>query len=338
MEVELSSLPPLPDSPVATMSMTSHRSPVRADRIPVSPYKAMLSPAKTRPDPAPAALASPPKIVYPTSPAKDRARLPSVSSPRKPISISPCKVALPPSPVRPAFTPSQLDASFMMPANLSDSLIGDTSMPTMMMDDSFDFDMPVCLQKKPVQTPHERGRLESPAKPRDRECERPTPTTPRMARTPSARTPAPPAPATAGPSASPRKSPLKTPSAVVRNTATAPVTVAPRTAPRTVVSRAVDMGDVSTLFPVSPARTAHLLGDEHQLLRESLPGASDEGQSFFLPPPPASTRKTPRKPNKADMTLDINELIAGMAKPKRPSGTEESFEDLLNAPGFDLDQ
>jgi hypothetical protein len=36
--------------------------------------------------------------------------------------------------------------------------------------------------------------------------------------------------------------------------------------------------------------------------------------------------------------MDIGDLMAKMAKPKRPSGTEESFEDLLNAPGFELDQ
>ena len=111
-----------------------------------------------------------------------------------------------------------------------------------------------------------------------------------------------------------------------------------RTTPRHGFQRHADL-DVSTLLPSSPARTAHLLSDKHQLLRESLPSSDSGDESFFLPPMPSTARKTPRKPNtKADMTMDIGDLMAKMAKPKRPSGTEESFEDLLNAPGFELDQ
>jgi hypothetical protein len=69
-----------------------------------------------------------------------------------------------------------------------------------------------------------------------------------------------------------------------------------------------------------------------------------EGDSilFASPPPSIMTRKTPRKqpsPSKdADMTLDINQMMARMTKPKRPSGTEESFEDLLHGSAIDLDE
>jgi hypothetical protein len=103
-----------------------------------------------------------------------------------------------------------------------------------------------------------------------------------------------------------------------------------------------EAGDVSSLLPMSPMGMGHLMDDEHQLLRQSLP--MSEGPSLYIPPPPApaSSRKTPRargSPVKdADMTFDVNQLMARMAKPKRPSGTEESFVDLLHDSDLDLDE
>jgi len=105
--------------------------------------------------------------------------------------------------------------------------------------------------------------------------------------------------------------------------------------------QAVDM-DASTVMPRSPTRMAHLMGDEHQFMRQSLPMSEGDSVLFASPPPPTMTRKTPRKqpsPSKdADMTLDINQMMARMTKPKRPSGTEESFEDLLHGSAIDLDE
>jgi len=87
---------------------------------------------------------------------------------------------------------------------------------------------------------------------------------------------------------------------------------------------------------------AHLMGDEHQFMRQSLPMSEGDSILFASPPPPIMTRQTPRKqssPSKdADMTLDINQMMARMTKPKRPSGTEESFEDLLHGSAIDLDE
>jgi len=100
--------------------------------------------------------------------------------------------------------------------------------------------------------------------------------------------------------------------------------------------------DASTIMSRSPTRMDHLMGDEHQLMRQSLPMSEGDSILFASPPPPITTRKTPRKqpsPSKdADMTLDINQMMARMTKPKRPSGTEESFEDLLHGPAIDLDE
>jgi len=100
--------------------------------------------------------------------------------------------------------------------------------------------------------------------------------------------------------------------------------------------------DASTIMPRSPTRMAHLMGDEHQFMRQSLPMSEGDSILFASPPPPIVTRKTPRKqpsPSKdADMTLDINQMMARMTKPKRPSGTEESFEDLLRGSAIDLDE
>lgn len=100
--------------------------------------------------------------------------------------------------------------------------------------------------------------------------------------------------------------------------------------------------DASTIMPRSPTRMAHLMGDEHQFMRQSLPMSEGDSILFASPPPPIMTRKTPRKqpsPSKdPDMTLDINQMMARMSKPKRPSGTEESFEDLLHGSPIDLDE
>jgi hypothetical protein len=100
--------------------------------------------------------------------------------------------------------------------------------------------------------------------------------------------------------------------------------------------------DASTIMPRSPTRMAHLMGDEHQFMRQSLPMSEGDSILFASPPPPIMTRKTPKKqpsPSKdADMTLDINQMMARMTKPKRPSGTEESFEDLLHGSAIDLDE
>lgn len=116
--------------------------------------------------------------------------------------------------------------------------------------------------------------------------------------------------------------------------------------------------DKSTILPVSPAKQAHLLGREHMLLDEGMSlVANEEGQTFYIPvqastedipPVPlldramiATSSRTPKKrasplntvqPRDAvwDKTLDLKELMANAKKPKRASGTEESFADLLN--------
>ncbi len=94
--------------------------------------------------------------------------------------------------------------------------------------------------------------------------------------------------------------------------------------------------DISTLLPVSPDKIRHLLRDEEMITREIL----QEAPSFLLPakPSPAKTaRNTPsssRTVKKAfadvgDVTMGVKDLMAKMNKPKRASGTEESFADLL---------
>jgi hypothetical protein len=105
--------------------------------------------------------------------------------------------------------------------------------------------------------------------------------------------------------------------------------------------QAVDM-DASTILPRNPTRMSHLMGDEHQFMRQSLPMSEGDSVLFASPPPPIMTRQAPRKQpspsNDADLTLDINQMMARMTKPKRPSGTEESFEDLLHGSAIDLDE
>nr|XP_018266262.1 uncharacterized protein I303_00237 [Kwoniella dejecticola CBS 10117]OBR88420.1 hypothetical protein I303_00237 [Kwoniella dejecticola CBS 10117] len=125
-------------------------------------------------------------------------------------------------------------------------------------------------------------------------------------------------------------------------------------------------GDISTLLPVSPMKTAHLLTDSELITNEYL-NMEDGEKSFRLPLPsratpfkPSFMSKTPRKspparmsPIKtivkglpshshshagkapfvdgaADMTFEVKDLLARVNKPKRASGTEESFVDLLH--------
>ncbi|OCF43122.1 hypothetical protein I317_03091 [Kwoniella heveanensis CBS 569] len=112
--------------------------------------------------------------------------------------------------------------------------------------------------------------------------------------------------------------------------------------------------EMSTLLPVSPVKAAHLLSDGELIARETL----DEGASFRLPLPPRATpfkastmpyRSPMRSPAKksplksvfpahlraemvqdGDVTMDVKDLMARVGKPKRASGTEESFVDLLH--------
>jgi hypothetical protein len=112
----------------------------------------------------------------------------------------------------------------------------------------------------------------------------------------------------------------------------------------------------------------HLL-DENQMIADE---TMLEEKSFLLPLPPPSVRarrspqkpsvpayeddapssptknahirgRTPRKASgqtkdQADVTLDIRDMMARVSRPKRASGTEESFEDLLRADDYpDMD-
>lgn len=83
--------------------------------------------------------------------------------------------------------------------------------------------------------------------------------------------------------------------------------------------------DQSTLLPTSPIKIQDLLKD--MITNESF----FEEPSMFLPLPPASVRKTPRRPvHAADVTMDLQTLMSKVKRPKRASGTEESFVDLLH--------
>ncbi|WVF66645.1 hypothetical protein IAT40_001386 [Kwoniella sp. CBS 6097] len=112
--------------------------------------------------------------------------------------------------------------------------------------------------------------------------------------------------------------------------------------------------EMSTLLPVSPVKTAHLLTDEELIAKETLM----EEASFTLPLPIRATpfktstmpHRSPRRSPKemsplknvfpahmraemmdeGDVTVDVKDLIAKVGKPKRASGTEESFVDLLH--------
>ncbi|WWC85419.1 uncharacterized protein L201_000282 [Kwoniella dendrophila CBS 6074] len=119
-----------------------------------------------------------------------------------------------------------------------------------------------------------------------------------------------------------------------------------------------DNGEISTLLPVSPLKSAHLLTDAELITKETL---LEEGSSFRLPLPARATPykpsfmvKTPKKSpparmspirtivrgnihkhsekglDESDLTFDVKDLLAKVGKPKRASGTEESFVDLLH--------
>lgn len=87
--------------------------------------------------------------------------------------------------------------------------------------------------------------------------------------------------------------------------------------------------DKSTLLPISPQKTAYLLRDEEMIARETL----DEGPSYMLTIPPATTSRAAAGciGHDGDRTMDVRDLMAKVGKPKRASGTEESFVDLLHA-------
>ena len=320
--------------------------------------------------------------------------------------LSPAKIPLPPSPTRPILdlhkqiadralspeaAPAAGDESFLMPQsrhenmNISLSMIGDMSMPDLMsveMDDSTDYKAGSVRESRTIR--NEEGN--SPRKPelvrqRDRspikaDRARPLPTPSRTTRSPIK------PPASSSPSKVKRTFPASSShnhlSRLGEEAALDVSTIFPRSptrfghlmgdehqilrqslpmseegdsilfasppmptvrkTPRTQVG---DM-DASTILPRSPTRMAHLMGDDYQLMRQSLP--MSEGDSLLIPspPPPIMPRRTPKKqasPTKdSDMTLDVGQMMARMAKPKRPSGTEESFEDLMHGPELDLDE
>lgn len=92
--------------------------------------------------------------------------------------------------------------------------------------------------------------------------------------------------------------------------------------------RPIDL-DKSTLLPVSPQKAAYLLRDEEMIARETL----DEEPSYMLSIPPVTACRTAARStgHDDDRTMDVRDLMAKVGKPKRASGTEESFVDLLHA-------
>ncbi|KAK8844656.1 hypothetical protein IAR55_006503 [Kwoniella newhampshirensis] len=109
--------------------------------------------------------------------------------------------------------------------------------------------------------------------------------------------------------------------------------------------------EVSTVLPVSPQKSAHLLRDDEMISRETLPeeaalqlSVSSPGSAqlttlshttedaFFI----QSCHQAKRSPrshlatNEGNLTLDVVDMIEKVSKPKRASGTEESFVDLLH--------
>ncbi|WVQ72349.1 hypothetical protein IAR50_001900 [Cryptococcus sp. DSM 104548] len=87
----------------------------------------------------------------------------------------------------------------------------------------------------------------------------------------------------------------------------------------------------STLLPFGNQEAAHLLRDGDLLSRETLV----EDKSYRLAAPPPKQVFT-AKGNLGDMTMDVKDLMANIGKPKRASGTEESFVDLLKADDEDM--
>jgi hypothetical protein len=111
-----------------------------------------------------------------------------------------------------------------------------------------------------------------------------------------------------------------------------------------------DIGEKSTILPVSPAKFRQVMREDNLLQCESF----DELPSFRLPEPDLAKRSSPRKyetmkesrsrhqtptagrtirgeptQDAGDVTLDFGAMMAKMGRPKRASGTEESFTDLL---------
>jgi hypothetical protein len=115
---------------------------------------------------------------------------------------------------------------------------------------------------------------------------------------------------------------------------------------------AAQQGDVSCLLPTSPTKWQHLMRPEHLLQNEELSLIASEGASMLVPsgsgrsdPPRQPTTVLPRttpgreSPIKdADMTMDLKQMMAKMTKPKRESGGEMSFMDLLRGQHDELEE
>lgn len=92
--------------------------------------------------------------------------------------------------------------------------------------------------------------------------------------------------------------------------------------------RPIDL-DKSTLLPVSPKKAAYLLRDEEMIARETL---DEEPRDMLSIAPVTASRAAARSTGyDGDRTMDVRDLMAKVGKPKRASGTEESFIDLLHA-------
>lgn len=107
-------------------------------------------------------------------------------------------------------------------------------------------------------------------------------------------------------------------------------------------------GDMSTFLPVSPLKTRHLMSDEHLLTHTKMDDETMLDMSLIMPPrlSPAKTphrshtampTRTPRsaksrnEPAAEDMTMDIQQMMAKVNKPKLGLGAEESVLDLFRA-------
>lgn len=109
------------------------------------------------------------------------------------------------------------------------------------------------------------------------------------------------------------------------------------------------VGDASTLLPTSPDKMRHLLHPQYMLQNEDFSLLAADGQSIFHPrsistvlehnqPSAQKPRRHVRSPVKAaDVTIDLKDIMARMSKPKRASGGELSFMDLLHG-SHDLDE
>lgn len=149
---------------------------------------------------------------------------------------------------------------------------------------------------------------------------------------------------------SPSKTPRKTPSSTTQPQSQTRRRFPASSSASSLNSVGEEIGEISTLLPTSPAKLRHLLEDEELISHEQLV----EMPSFLLPAPKPDQRATvsPRKyetmreretpsssrttragngqyADEGNVTLDVGALMAKMSKPKRASGTEESFVDLL---------